>query len=1128
MQKSTSIFIGICLCLMCIIELGYGQRELYFQSLSVNDGLSQNNVVAITQDHDGFLWFGTKNGLNCYDGHSFKVFEGNPGQVGALPYARILGLEVDYQDRIWVATEGEGVAYYDKRTELFNTITAQNNESFRGVQIRNLLADDDGRIIWVLSDKGLNKINTTDLSVTFIPLNLLAKEELPLTAGLLKDKYDRLVIGVASGGVLYMYPDGRFTRAHEKLDSRVNGIVEADNGTLWVATEDKGLFIIDKQGLHKPTFHGGIEIATDRLLSMVKDSRGNIWIGSENEGLYVYYKEARKLVNYKTDTENKYSITNNSIHSLYQDILGRVWVGTFNRGVNFWDPYGIKFDIYKHTSQPNSISSNSITVFSKSSQKDKVWVGTDGGGLNLWDRKNNTFTAFKQEDERGITSNAVLALYQNDHNGLWVGTWNGGLMYKKDELDYFLDYEAIGTKNERPIHIFQIAPDEEGNLWLATFDKGLCYYDLKKNVITSYLKSGDDEMITPLSTCLAIDQNKEVWVGSIDGLHRFTPQADGTYKIKLYSQLESLGGDLPNNFIQSLHIDQNDNLWVGTGGGGLCLYDPNTDSFVVYSKKNGFPSDDIFAIEEDMSGRLWLSSSRGLFTFRPSNKNVVVFGVKDGIQDLSFSRNASVKLPSGEMLFGGVAGFNAFTPEKIKMNPVPPRMYFTGLKLFNKSVNIRESKNVLTQPLEYIEQLKLDYTQSVFTINFVGLNLTHPEKNQYAFRLSGLEEDWNYVGNNTSATYTNLDGGTYTFQVKAANNDNLWTSMPKELTIVVNPPWWETSMFRGIAGLFFVIGGVAFYKIRVRVLQKRNEKLERLVDTRTKELIENQNEIEAQNEELLQLSEQMMAQKETLEETLIVVQEKNRQITDSIRYAENIQQAILPSTERIDGLFENYFIVYASKDIVSGDTYWATDREGYTFLSVIDCTGHGVPGAFMSMIGNTLLNKIVKEQKNYNPSTILHKLNEGIRIALQQETSKNTDGMDLAFIRLEKLGGGKYEMKFSGAKNHLYLFRASNDYKYEIIKGSKRSIGAIYNEGAEYKEHTIHLEEGDIFFLSSDGIIDLEVNKGKRFGTTSLMRLAEQHIVNLEDFKQALLDTIDESKETFVLRDDIAVFGVKL
>lgn len=1112
------------------------QQNTYFQNISVNEGLSQNNVIAIIEDLEGFMWFATKSGLNRYDGNTIKVFEKEEETANGLVHSRLNCLSVDYQDRIWIGTEGKGLTWYDKKTERFHLINSHNSsEDFNGDNIRDIITDKEKKTLWVVTERGLYEIDAESLQSKPLLLGPLKPSEVSSTFGLFKDRMGRFIIGVRSKGLLVLNPDNTFTTVYdERVNTSINGFVQNDDGNIWIATEDRGVVIMDEHSfeLSFPLLQQDDALASRRLLSMAKDDDGNILIGTENGGLDIFDQATGRLVNYSYDPEDQYSLRNNSIFSICLDQSGRMWLGTFNKGVCYRDQYAIKFKTHKERNTPNSLSSNAVSGFALGKDSNEIWISTDGGGINRWDRKANTFEDIQHKKNSRITSDAVLTVYKQKAKGHWFGTWGGGLLFRDQRTGVFENYQQLQNQGDRPLHVFQFLEDDRENLWLATFDRGLCYYNLKTNTITSYFDREGKRMNSYLATCLIETKDNNLWVGTGEGLHRFTFSSDGEYGLKVYLQSRK---EIPNDYIQTLFIDRNDRLWVATGGGGLCLYQPESDSFKVFNRKSGLPSNEIFAIQEDHDGLFWISSSKGLFRFNPKTYQIKVFDKKDGLQDLSFFKNASLQLPSGELLFGGVAGFNVFHPKNIEENPDAPKLYFTGLKLFNKPVDIQDSQSLLKAPLEYTNTLELDYTESVFTIEYVGINMTHPQKNQYAYMLDGFENDWNYVGNTTNATYTNLDGGTYTFLLKAANNDGVWTEKPKSLVIVVHPPWWETLLFRAGALLILVVGGVSFYRMRVRTLKRQKEKLEKKVSERTHELVEKQNEITTQNEELVQQSEEILSQRDVLqeqhqklEETFGVLKERNMQIMDSIRYAENIQQAILPSQERIDKLFEHYFIIYEPKDIVSGDFYWATERSGYIFLAVIDCTGHGVPGAFMSMIGNTLLNRIVKEQDEYEPAKVLEKLNVGVRRSLRQSTSKNTDGMDAALIRLKKIDEGKYEARFAGAKGNLYLFQEENNYCSQIIKGTRRSIGAIYNEGARYQEEVIVLKENDVFILTSDGIIDLEVTKGKRFGTTCFVALAEKTEGNLIKLQQDIEQKVAVSRQKFPLRDDIAIIGVKL
>lgn len=1129
-------------------HLSSAQHTRYFQHLSVGDGLSHNNVVSIVEDKEGYMWFATRNGLNRYDGASIKIFEGKGNKEGELSYDGVSCVTQDYKDRIWVGTDEEGINWYDKKKERFYKASTKDGcANFKGKSVRRLKTSNGGKVIWVLTEAGLNKIDAEKLTsehflTTKISVGSQIKEISP--SSFFIDRRNRILLGTYGGGIFIIKNKKEIIHINHQLlvTTNIEDIEQDDEGNIWVATSYNGVLMMDDRGQNiKQIMPSG-----KRILSLMKDSQGNIWIGTENNGIYIYYQDTKTFENYINDPEDTYSIGHNSVYTTYQDRSGRIWAGTFNQGVSYWDKYAIKFEVHRHKNKPNSLSNNIVSCFAEGETPNQIWIGTDGGGLNLWNRTENTYKVFNQQNTKAIHSDAVLTLYKDKQDGLWIGGWNFGLVYK-DKEGSFKDYEALKTKGVLPQKIFKICPDKKGNLWLATFNNGLCYYNLKENIITSY----DDIHHTQLIS-LTVDEENTLWAGSIKGLYKLTPSQKNQngFNIAQYTFDKTKSNALPHNAISFIYIDSKKRTWIGTSGGGLCLYQPESNSFEVFDKTKGFPSNNISSMQEDENGMLWISSSKGLFSFVPEQNEINTFTTKDGLQNLVFFNQSSYLLSSGEMLFGGIKGFNLFNPQHIQNNPLPPNIYLTGLKLFNKPVGFNKEGNVLQKPLKYTEQLTFNHKQSVFTVDYIGINLTHPDRNKYAYIMKGFENEWNYVGNQSSATYTNLDAGEYTFMVKSANSDGVWTEQPQAISIMILPPWWETIWFKVLVTLTFILSGITFYKVRVRNLKVQKEKLEQKVKERTSELVQKQKEIEGKNtalqqqseeielqnqelqvqsEELIQQAEEITSQRDAIEHQHKALEDVYHNMKESIRYAKSIQQSILPTDNYLKETIGEYFIIYKPKDIVSGDFYWSTEVDGKIFLVCADCTGHGVPGAFMSMIGNVLLNKSIKELKVQSPAEILSRLHKGVQQALHQKVSDNEDGMDISICVLDKKEDHT-EIVFSGAKTKIYYYQQGQE-TLQILNGDRSMIGGFEKKGKDnsFTDQKFILNQGDMLYMSTDGFIDQNNPERRRFGTKQFTEtLSEICILPVEQQYQKLNEILDEHQQKASQRDDITVIGVKI
>ncbi len=675
------------------------------------------------------------------------------------------------------------------------------------------------------------------------------------------------------------------------------------------------------------------------------------------------------------------------------------------------------------------------------------------------------------------------------------------------------------------------------------------------------------------------DAQNNIWAStSSTGLNVFERTTGKFYCFKNDPKdLNTINNDMVNTIYQA----PNGVLWIGTNGGGLNALILQTGKnkftegyqFYHFTEKDGLPNNVIAGILPDDNGNLWISTNHGLCKFYASNyltltvkdyltkalsdiqKNTLTkdkpiyknYDINDGLPSNSFIADgqAACKTKDGFMYFGSTDGLLCFDPDSIKDNTHIPPVYFTSFKIFEKEFP-------LDTPITTKRELILSYKQSFFSFEFVALDYAQPSKNQYAFKMEGFDSDWIHIGNRKFASYTNLDPGEYVFRVKASNNNGVWNEEGASIRIIITPPFWHTTTFYIICILFLIMVIFAYIKWRERKLTVEKNNLEEKVTLRTKELREANTEISKA--------------KEKVELTNTEIIQKNIQITDSINYAKRIQQAILPDKKEIYTALPQSFVFYKPKDIVSGDFYFfkgqappdlpdgeenqrtsqTKDFEGSSssplgrlggasgllFLAAADCTGHGVPGAFMSLISSEKLNDAVQQSKI--PGEILMLLNKGIKNTLHQSENDGStrDGMDIALccLNFSKVSNfGKVELQYAGANRPIWIIRKGQT-EIEEIKATKRAIGGFTENDQHFETHEIQLQQGDTFYIFTDGITDqFGGEKGKKFTTKKFKRLLlEIQNKPMQEQEKLIRNVIYSWGLSMDQVDDILVIGVKI
>jgi len=815
------------------------------------------------------MWFATQDGLNRYDGYDFKVFTYKPGVPNCLSNNLVYSI-VEGPDRmLWIGT-GDGLNLLDLSSEKFTYFRhlSDNPNSLSHNYTRTLYIDSNG-VLWIGTyGGGLDRFDKN--SQTFIhykhnPNNPHSISH-PSINTIIEDEKGTLWIGTAGGGFNRFDSQreqfSRFLHDPNNPDSlssdNISCITADGKGNLWIGTWGGGLNKFNRDTHHFTIYQhkpgDPNSLCSNTIYSLLFSPTAGLWIGTSN-GLNLFDPVSKRFTHYKNNPNNPNTLSDDRILSLFQDRTGDTWIGTASNGINRFDCGKKEFFLYRsEPGNPNSLNTNNTYTFYEDDFK-VLWIGTRGGGLNRLDRHSNTFECYKNEPGNpfSLSHNEVNVICRDSTGVLWIGTFGGGInrfIKKRNQfIRYMMDPQKPGSLSGN--YTSCIFEDRSNVLWVGTMDGGLNRFNRETERFISYKKEPGNPFSLSNNFIRTIHEDKSgfLWIGTQGGgLNRFDKTVN---RFIHYRHIKGNPNSLCSDMIQAFHQDQHGIFWIGTAGMGLNRFDPFTNQFTLFTHKDGLPDNTIYAILEDDHGNLWLSTNRGLSKFNPVTRTFRNYDVNDGLQSNEFNFNAAFKSKSGEMFFGGVNGFNAFYPDKIRDNLHIPPILITDFKLFNKSILIGDGHSggsILTKSIMDTDAIKLSFKESVFSFEYTALNYELAEKNQYAYIMEGFETEWNYVGTRRFATYTNLPPGEYVFKVKGSNNDGIWNEEGISLKITVTPPFWDTWWFRLsglLVGLLFII---TFYKIRVHNIHKRAAQLEKMNIALNKQIAERQRAEEALQE----------------------------------------------------------------------------------------------------------------------------------------------------------------------------------------------------------------------------------------------------------------------------------------
>jgi len=823
----------------------------YFKHLTRDEGLSSNKINCITQDKFGFIWFGTEDGISRYDGVRFKIYKTEQGLIDN--YVNSIACDPE-NGNLWIGTR-QGICFFNRKEEKFYDqiphVVPQDKRVFDSTIFKVYL--DSKKHLWVGTSFGLFYFNEK-ISNSSVPD---FKTSRLVTKDVINDVFEdsKHKIWVGTNVKLYNYnPNKKVLRPVSFVPGKVNvrSVFEDSKHNIWVSTGDKGLFLLKPDGTILSAYRKNASLLTNNVTGVVEDEYGKVWIGAKDGGGIYAFNYADKKLSFLTGHSNipddPNNITSNAITAIFRDNKGYIWVGTY-AGLNYYDPFRKRFIHYKVNFKPDGLFNSNVRCFFQDSQG-QIWVGTrDEGGISRFNPAKGTFVNYKSNSKlsSGLTDGNVLSITEVDANHLLLGTNNNGLFVFNKNTSTFNKVDVHNDSAVAHGRIGLVNKDQYGIIWVST-PTSLDVFDPKTGNLTPKLK------IPSVREMLEYSKD-EVYIATLfSGVYYYNRK---TGSLIQYSNKQG-ANSLSNDRVNSIKKDRKGNLWIATNK-GLDYFDVRKKLFRLYTTKEGLPTNIISGILIDDKDNLWISTVNGLVKFSPNTGKINVFNIHDGLQGNEFEKGVCFKTREGEMLFGGINGFNYFYPDNITPNPLVPSVVLTDLKIFNKSASINTENSPLKQSISFEREITLNHNQTFVEFEFAGLSFTSPENNQYAYKLEGLEKDWNISGSKTSAYYTGLQPGKYIFRVRASNNDGVWSKEEAVLKVEILPPWWQTITFQVIVLLLIICAAIWFYYYRTRSLRMQKRKLDLLVKERTEVIRQQNKQLEESRDQVVKLNSRIKA-----------------------------------------------------------------------------------------------------------------------------------------------------------------------------------------------------------------------------------------------------------------------------
>jgi signal transduction histidine kinase/ligand-binding sensor domain-containing protein/DNA-binding response OmpR family regulator len=826
------IFVAsLCVCGTGILQ-GQQQTPYHFAHLDFNQGLSNNQVNCIYKDVRGFMWFGTMSGLNRYDGYVFKTFRHSIKDTLSIDDDYIGKILAGPGEKLWIQSR-IGFNIYDPLTEKIDRqagkyLTKWGLPSFGLTDIVQA-----GKGYWfVYKDSGLFYFENNKPAVSLRP----GKALLPTAiAEVKKDSknngwvlYNNGVIEkVDAGTKKVIWRTTVLQQKHGNDNISYNLFIDAQDD-LWIYANGafNGIYLVSTKTntLQQIAKDEGLRLLSSNIIvHIAEDKNGSLWIATDHGGLNILNKKTMTVQVLLNKPGDENGIAQNSLTTVYKDNLGIMWVGTYKQGINYYHEGVIKFPLYRHReADVTSLPYNDVNRFIEDA-KGNIWIGTNGGGLIYFNRTNHTFKEFRHDPANGnsLTNDVIVCFFIDHNNILWIGTYYGGLDSYDGKTFTHHRHRASDTTSLADDRVWEIYEDAAYNLWVGTLGAGLEKYDRNSNKFYHYKPLAPNSVHSGYISAITNDKAGNLWIGTSYGI-------DVKYKNSAsFQQLLNGNSNLSNNNVIAIYNDSRGIMWVGTRD-GLNIYDPATKRFQVFRKEDGLPDNAILNIVEDKAQNIWISTTNGISRINYKGHGPAGYSIScinydrlDGLQGKEFNENAALVTRNGEIIFGGANGFNLFNPANLKVNANVPPVVLTGLQVFNQDIEAGNKigpRVILKKAISETDAITLRYDENIFSLEFASLSYINTQKNKYAYRLKGFNDNWLFTdGNSRKVTYTNLDPGTYTFYVKASNDDGVWNEKGIALDIIILPPFWKTP---AAYALYLLIALCILFFARRMVIQR--------------------------------------------------------------------------------------------------------------------------------------------------------------------------------------------------------------------------------------------------------------------------------------------------------------------
>ena len=974
---------------LLIVDLNAQEGLIHLPHLTMEDGLSFNQITQIFQDNKGFMWLGTYNGLNRYDGSSFKIFLPETDNPKSISSHHITSIYQDSKGTLWIGTN-HGLNRYDFKTETYKRyLNDPNNPNSLSHDLVYSILEDKSGSLWIGTYNALNKYDRK------------------------KDCFSQLKIQIG---------DTTSSSSLYKNIQSITCMLQDFNGNIWLGTWD-GLTCMQPDGKILKQFFSDEEhhqtISYKSISCIYEDKSKNLWIGTNGSGLHKFNQDTGKFIHYLFSPINTGTISNNYITVIFQDKSNDLWIGTKN-GLNKYDSKKNAFErILNKPEKPLSIINNEILSIYED-RANLIWVGT-AGGVSRFHKPLNKFQYYKENISNrllGLSNNNVNAVFIDKKKNIWIGTLDG-LNKIEPGSDRVVQYknDPANKSSISDNYIMSICEDQNGYIWIGTYQMGLNKYNPQtgENKIFVYKNDDQESLSNSGVTSIYKDHRGTIWVGTWYGLNRYNKTHDNFIR---YENDPDDPKSLSHNLVWSIFEDSKNMLWVGTDGGGVCVMDPKISAFKIYkhnrtdsnsicddrvfaifesrdeimwfgtsdgissynretgkfksyTKDSGLPDNQIASIQEDNNGFLWIATQKGLSCFNRETETFINYTKKDGIKELEFNSRVSARGKDGILYFGSKAGLMYFDPPKIvnKLSDAP--IVFTNLKIYNETVPIDDKKNsILRESITTSKSIRIPYENDVITIEYALLYFSNASGNTFYYKLSGFENNWNNVGNRNSATYTNLPPGDYTFHVKATNNDGIKSKNVASIELIIVPAYYQTIWFKVAVALGIFLTTMLFFHKRTEKIKKQNKLLEKRVAERTKDLDKTIYELNQEVTERIKAETKVQAslheKEDLLEEKEILLKEihhrvkNNLQVISSMLY---LQSQYIQDPAMLD-LFEDSRNRIKSMGLIHEKLYQSKDFAEINFNEYVSSLLEQIRLSFNK--GDLVINEYVDIDKAIN------------------------------------------------------------------------------------------------------------------------------------------------------------------